>query len=193
MAKFLAMASILALALAFGFAGLPQTGKYGSEHSHADFKVYVNNAAIDFTQPQYQEHSGHSGNESEEIGCGNESQLAHLDNGDGDVVHKHATGVTWGYFFTELFMNMTNDCLVLDNGASYCNSGSARWRFFANGKETGPLKDAEIHDLCRVLFTYNATDAEIQQQLASITSKSIDQTKGDVCEIVGKNGTVSGK
>ncbi|HQT44641.1 MAG TPA: hypothetical protein PLO51_01565 [Candidatus Micrarchaeota archaeon] len=119
----------MALALAFGCASVPKIGEYGSEHSHADFKVYINNAAIDFTQAKYQEHSGHFGNGSEEIGCGNESQLAHLDNGDGDVVHKHATGVTWGYFFSQLSMNMTSDCLVLDNGTGYCNNGTAKWRF----------------------------------------------------------------
>lgn len=194
MGKLPIMAFALVLALAFGCAlpGPPQFGKYGSEHSHADFKVYINNAAIDFSQPQYQEHSGHSGNNGEEISCGNESQLAHLDNGDGAVVHKHATGVTWGYFFSKLSMNMTDGCLKLQDGPSYCNDGPARWRFFVNGKETGPLKDTEIHDLDRVLFTYNATDAEIQRQLASVTSKSINQSKGDVCDVVEKNSTASG-
>ncbi len=182
MDRTLSLLSVFAI-LVFGCISseAPKIGRYGSEHSHADFKVYINNAAIDFAQASYQ--GGHSGNESEEAECGNETQLAHLDNGDGDVVHKHATGVTWGYFFSELSMNLTDNCLVLDNETAFCNSNGARWRFFVNGSETGQLKDVEIRDLGRVLLTYNATDEQIRQQLASVTSKSAGESKGEVCRI----------
>ena len=68
-------------------------GPAGSVHTHQDFKVYINGNALDFTQAKYQKP--------------HENQLVHLEGGDGDVIHVHATGVTIGLFFKSI-----NCCIV---------------------------------------------------------------------------------
>lgn len=153
-------------------------GAYGSAHEHADFRVYANGAPIDFSQEKYQSPLPPGGDDSD---CGNSTLLAHLHNGDGDVVHKHATGVTWGYFFSSLGMNWSGSCLSIGNGTAYCDSGQAKWRFFLNGSEVPRPAGVEIRDLDRALFTYNATGPQIAQQLASVTSKSAQESTGGSC------------
>ncbi len=173
--RYLALVAMAALLL--GCAQQPQLGAPGSTHEHADFKVYMNGAAYNFSQEKYMSALSPNGEDN----CGNGTALAHLHDVDGDVVHKHATGVTWGYFFSTLNMSMDGACFTLDNGARYCNSGNAAWRYFLNGRETGSLAATEMHDLDRALFTYNASDEEIRQQLASVTSKASQEQSGQFC------------
>ncbi|MBI2134347.1 hypothetical protein HYU09_00005, partial [Candidatus Woesearchaeota archaeon] len=75
-------------------------GPLGSAHNHADIKVYVLGNAIDFSQQKYQL----------------KHQAVHFENRDGDVVHTHATGITLGYMFETLGMNINENCLTIDAG-----------------------------------------------------------------------------
>ncbi len=169
---------LILVALLAGCTQQPQLGAPGSAHEHADFKVYMNGLAYNFSQEKYVEAKGADGEDN----CGNGTTLAHLHDMDGDVVHKHAIGVTWGYFFSTLNMSLEGTCFTLDTKNSYCNSGSARWRFFIDGAEMGSLATNEIHDLDRALFTYNATDIQIKKQLASLTNRASQEENGQFCE-----------
>ena len=167
------------LLLAFGCAlpGAPSLGKYGSEHSHADFKLYIEGVPYDFSQEKYQEPSGVEGQET----CGDDGKMADLHDGDGDVVHKHATGVTWGYFFSTLNMTLADSCFTLDNGTGYCNGNGKKWEYFVNGDAVSSVKDLEMHDLDQVLITYGATYEEAVRQQATVTSKSYNESTGGFC------------
>lgn len=178
MRTLLALACALPLLLGCTLAG-SQLGKPGSEHSHADFKVYINGDAYNFSQAKYQEAIQPGGSEEN---CGEEGgPLADLHGGDGDVVHKHATGVTWGYFFSTLNMTLGDDCLVLDTGAAYCNEGWKKWEYFVNGDAAGSIRGMEMRDRDQVLITYGASYEEAVRQAATVTSKSYNESTGEFC------------
>ncbi|VVB58432.1 Uncharacterised protein [Candidatus Anstonella stagnisolia] len=181
--------ALFLLALAAGCVQQQNFGAFGSTHEHADFKMYVNGQALDFSQAKYQEPLGPNGTDTN---CTNESTLAHLHGGDGDVVHKHATGVTWGYFFSTIGINLTDNCIVLDNGTAFCNSENGKWRYFVNGRETGAVRDTEIKNLDRVLITYGANDAQISGQLASVTSKAAAESTNGACGSGNSSTNVTG-
>ncbi len=170
---------ILIFMLALGCASQVKLGAFGSAHEHADFKVYINGIPLNFSQEKYQ--SPLPPNGSDDSDCTNGTRLAHLHDGNGNVVHKHATGATWGYFFSTLNIALTDTCITIDNGSSYCNSGQEKWRYFVNGNEVSGIKDTEIQDLSRVLFTYGAGDAQIPWQLASVTNQSAHESTGPAC------------
>ncbi len=179
--------ALFLLALAMGCTQAPQLGAFGSTHEHADFKVYIDGQAYNFSQERYMTPTPPGGDDV----CGNDSRLVHLHDMDGNMVHTHATGVTWGYFFSTLNMSLTNGCLRLDDGASYCDSLDKRWRYFVNGTEVAGLKDQEIHNLDRVLLTYGATDAQIRAQMDSVTHEAEAEKEGvGVCAPApGGNGS----
>ena len=173
---------IALLALAAGCAQQMQLGKFGSAHQHADFKVYINNVPFNFSQEKYMVPLGPNG--SDDTDCLNGTRLAHLHDMDGNVVHVHATGVTWGYFFSTLNMTWAGSCFTLDNGNSYCDNAASKWRFFINGTEVQNLMGAEIQDQSRVLFTYGATEAQISAQMASVTYGAQNESTGSYCGTV---------
>ena len=61
-------------------------GPLRSVHLHADVKVYINGKPIDFSQRKYQL----------------AARFTHFEDGIGDVIHTHATGLTLGHLFKSL-------------------------------------------------------------------------------------------
>lgn len=179
------MKHLAALAAIFLFAAgctlsNPQLGEFGSAHAHADFKVYVNGAAYNFSQEKYMTPEL-PGGEGENCGY-TPGSLAHLHHMDGNLAHIHATGVTWGYFFSTLNMSMDGSCFRLDTGESHCNGGGKRWRFFVNGTEVQQLYGREIQNADRALFTYGADDAITPAQMASVTSEASNESEEQICK-----------
>jgi hypothetical protein len=74
-------------------------GSAGSAHEHVDFMIYIEGAAIDFSNPKYQV----------------ASPLVHVENGIGTLIHKHATGITFVDFLKTVNMGMGDGCFKLDN------------------------------------------------------------------------------
>lgn len=86
-------------------------GQLGSAHEHAFFHVMVNGSEKDFTDQKFQLNS----------------RYVHLENNRSNIVHKHATGITWGMFFQTINLSTTTEneemCLeVYDK--SNCGNGS---------------------------------------------------------------------
>ena len=129
-------------------------GQLGSQHIHADVKVYINGKAIDFSQRKYQLASSY----------------IHFEDGIGNVVHVHATGMTLAHLFKSLGMNFNNNCIVFE-GYSYCNEKDKTLKFYVNGKLNNEFDSRVIRDLDKYLISYgNENDSEIKQQLNSITN-----------------------
>ncbi|MBI4145461.1 hypothetical protein HY493_04640 [Candidatus Woesearchaeota archaeon] len=137
-------------------------GDFGSTHEHADFLVFVNGKQIDFTRPEHQEVHG----------------LVHLEDPEiaPYVIHKHATGITYGMFFTTLDIDV-GDCLTV-NSKEFCDSNGRLVKYYLNGKLTPDLANAEISDVDKVLVSYGAESvSEVQQQLTSIGDNACKQSK----------------
>ncbi len=128
-------------------------GSVGSTHEHVDFKVYINGQQIDFSRPRYQLRS----------------QYVHVEGGVGEVVHKHATGVTMAYFLNTVGIKLTNNCISVDD-VDYCSQGDKTPKVYVNGKPISDYESYELRDLDKVLVSYGSeTPEQIEQQLSTIT------------------------
>lgn len=86
-------------------------GRLGSAHDHALFHVVINGSEKDFTDRKFQFNSRH----------------VHLENNKSEIVHKHATGITWSMFFQTINLSTSteNDELCLEiYGNRSCGNGS---------------------------------------------------------------------
>jgi hypothetical protein len=115
-------------------------GAVGDTHEHADFAVMVNNQVVDFTNEYYLSFIGQE-----------RSRFVHLHEPN-NVVHVHASGVTWDYFFRTINITLDDACLqVRDN--SVCGA-----TFIINGETVSTLK-TPIRDGDRALFHYGQGNA----------------------------------
>lgn len=129
-------------------------GPLGSAHIHADVRVYINGQPIDFSQRKYQL----------------ASSFIHFEDGIGDVVHIHATGMAIGHLFRSLSMGINDNCIAAEK-QNYCSDNGKKLKFYANGKPNNEFGNYEMHDLDKILVSYgNENDSEMQKQLSSITN-----------------------
>lgn len=136
-------------------------GPLRSTHQHADVKVYINGQAIDFLQSKYQL----------------AARFIHFEEGVGDVIHMHATGLSMGHLFRSLGMDFNDNCIVFEN-TDYCRSENKKLRFYVNGKENDEFDNYVMRGLDRILVSYGAqSGAEIQEQLDSVTNLSPKYSK----------------
>ena len=129
-------------------------GPLHSAHLHADVKVYINGRTIDFSQKKYQLAAG----------------FIHFEDGIGDVIHTHATGIALGHLFKSLGGDFNNNCIVLDSQGN-CNSDDKTLKFYVNGQKSNEFGSRVIKNLDKYLISYgNENESEIQKQLDSITN-----------------------
>ncbi|MBI3036038.1 hypothetical protein HYY71_06995 [Candidatus Woesearchaeota archaeon] len=129
-------------------------GQLGSAHLHADVKVYINGQSIDFSQRKYQL----------------ASSFLHFEEGIGDVIHTHATGLTIGHLLRSLGMDFNNNCIVFEK-KDYCNENGKRLKFYVNGQPNNEFDNKVIRNLDKYLISYGSeTDSETQKQLSSVTN-----------------------
>lgn len=101
------------------------------------------------------------------------SPFTHLHDMEGDVIHKHMSGITLGDFFESIGMNLTETCFKLDDGTAYCNDDTHSLKFYVNGKLNNKFDQYEIQDLDQILISYGVeTEDELQVQLKSLTDEA---------------------
>jgi hypothetical protein len=128
-------------------------GALGSEHVHAAFAVKINGVKLNFSQEKYQVRS----------------KYIHVENNDGNTLHRHATGVPVGEFFKSIGMNVTDSCFTLENGTSYCSNGNSNLEFYINGNKTDSIANYVIKDDDRILIVYgNKNKMETEQDLDAL-------------------------
>jgi hypothetical protein len=136
-------------------------------HIHADFKVYLNGKAIDFTQAKYQS------TEAKHL-----DENAHLHDGNGNVMHIHKAGITLGYFVNTLGMEFKKDCFTLDTKEKFCSAGSMRLQLIVNGKEHFEMDQYVPQDLDHILITYgDIFDHPEEKQLDTVTNDACIYSK----------------
>ncbi|MGH9934314.1 MAG: hypothetical protein ACRD3Z_04270 [Nitrososphaerales archaeon] len=136
----------------------PPFGALGSTHEHAAFKLFIHNQTVDFSQPKYQV----------------KSQLVHFENGDGDTIHKHATGVYIGFHFETLGIKFTSECLTMDTGDRYCNDSTNTLKLYVNGVRNNMYDKYVIDDNDKILLSYGSESQEqIDAQLKAVDDLAI--------------------
>ena len=122
-------------------------GVLGSQHIHADWKIYLNGKVMDFSGKD------HMARMQQSLPV---SSFIHVDSGSpatektGDVLHMHATGVPLWIFFESLDLNLPENV-----------------KMYINGKEISDYKNYVFLDLDKILITDGFGD--LQEQLSSIT------------------------
>jgi len=93
-------------------------------HIHADFLVAINGQLWDFTADKYQ--SSSTQKLADDI---------HLHDHQGNVLHRHASGITIGDFFSSLGFTLSNDCLITDTKETYCGDEENVLQVYVNGEK----------------------------------------------------------
>jgi len=140
--------------------GPPDAGPIRSAHDHAAILMEIFGDSFDFSVPSYQL----------------KSQWIHFEGRDGSTIHKHATGVTLGYLFETLSMEIDEQCIVFPNGRTFCEDNEFALKFFINGEEVDDIRPYEIMEDDRILISYGATPEELESQLIRISNQIIMKT-----------------
>lgn len=136
-------------------------------HTHADFSVYIAGEKIDFAKQEYM--SGSSTGSLLDADHQAHDPYYHLHDNVGGVIHRHKPGLPVGQFFKSLGFTMSKDCFTPTDRKPVCNEGAKTWKMFVNGTEHPFSPDYAFVDGDKLLFTYAATQADIQRQLAALT------------------------
>lgn len=131
-------------------------GALKSTHLHADIKVYINGKPVDFSQKKYQL----------------TTSFIHFEEGIGDVIHTHATGLTIGHLLNSVGMGLSNNekCIRIE-GNNYCNEGNKTLKFYVNGQLSKEIWSYVIKDLDKYLISYgDESEGAIKKQIDSVTS-----------------------
>jgi len=165
-------AGILALiAIIVGYAGYefinldsnapgapPNAGKLGDEHEHASVLVKIFGDKFDFTSPAYQI----------------KSSWIHFEDSDGTTIHRHSSGVTLGYLFANLGINIDSECYKFPDGRQFCTNEDYSLKYYINHRIVKDINDYVLDDTDRILITYgNQTPEEIEEQLMELDSQII--------------------
>jgi hypothetical protein len=171
LAALLILAVIAAAALIYVFVVLPSQhgihGTLGDIHTHADFKVYINGVALNFSQAKYMSNDTHV-----------LSPFVHMHNMDGGVIHQHIAGVTLGDFFKSLKMSFNSTCFALDNGSSYCDDGTNTLKMYVEHyggqwQKESAMDSYEFQDMDKILITYGPeTEQQLGLQYSSLTDRA---------------------
>ena len=135
----------------------PAYGVLGSAHVHAAFAVKLNGTKLDFSDNKYQV----------------KSRFMHVENGDGNTLHRHATGVPVAEFFKSIKMNVTDSCFTNDNGTKYCSNGKENLEFYVNGNKTKSIADYVFNDDDRILVVYGDSPIQVKQDLDQLQQSPI--------------------
>ena len=135
----------------------PAYGVLGSAHVHAAFAVKLNGTKLDFSDNKYQV----------------KSRFMHVENGDGDTLHRHATGVPIAEFFKSIKMNVTDSCFTNDNGTKFCSNGKENLEFYVNGNKTKSIADYVFNDDDRILIVYGDSPIQVKQDLDQLQQSPI--------------------
>ena len=136
----------------------PGAGKLGDEHEHASLLVRVFGDKFDFTSPAYQI----------------KSSWIHFEDSDGTTIHRHSTGVTLDYLFSNLGINIDSECYKFPDGRQFCSNEDYRLKYYINHQIVKDINDHIIEEGDRILITYgNETPEQIEEQLMELDAQII--------------------
>jgi hypothetical protein len=134
--------------------GIPTPGAPGAQHWHASLVVNINGRTVDFNGKKYML----------------KSKLAHFEDDDPYVVHKHTTGITIPYFLSTLKVFLDDKCIDFqdrDPAEKYCTNASSTLHFLVNGEEMKEPAKYEIKHNDRFLVYYGPLSGIQLQFLAN--------------------------
>ena len=133
-------------------------GKLGDEHEHASLLVRIFGDTFDFSSPSYQI----------------KSSWIHFEDSDGTTIHRHSTGVTLGYLFANIGIDIDSECYKFPDGRSFCTNEDYSLKYYINHQIVKDINDHVLEEGDRILITYgNETPEQIEEQLMELDSQII--------------------
>ena len=154
-------------------------GVLGSQHIHADWKIYINGEEFDWSLFA----DLHSKQMAGDTSITNTSAFIHIHPAkapekDGDVLHMHATKVPLWMFFKSIGMKLDKISLTLDDGRVLKNENGNTLKFYLDGKKVDELVEYVYQDLDKLLISYGPeNDPDIDNQINSVTNFAKDHQK----------------
>jgi len=131
----------------------PGAGRLGDAHENIALLVRIFGDKFDFSGPAFQI----------------KSSWIHFEGGNGNVIHKHSTGVTMGYLFETLGITLTDECYIFPNGREFCTNEDYSLKFYINHEKVPGILDYVGSEGDRVLISYgNETPEQIDFQLREL-------------------------
>jgi hypothetical protein len=128
-------------------------------HVHGDFRMYIGDERIRFTDNKYQSSTAHTHHAS-----------LHFHDGNDEVIHRHADNVTLIEFFTSIGMKLTNDCLTMDTGTVLCTNSTSTLMLIVNNERTQDIENYIFAEEDRILIYYgDPTNPKIRDYTAGVT------------------------
>ena len=136
----------------------PGAGKLGDEHEHASLLVRIFGDKFDFTSPTYQI----------------KTSWIHFEDSDGTTIHRHSSGVTLGYLFANLGIDIDSECYKFPDGRQFCSNEDYRLKYYINHQIVKDVNDYVLEEDDRILITYGSeTPEQIEEQLKELDSQII--------------------
>ena len=133
-------------------------GKLGDEHEHASLLVRIFGDTFDFSSPSYQI----------------KSSWIHFEDSDGTTIHRHSTGVTLGYLFANIGIDIDSECYKFPDGRSFCTNEDYSLKYYINHQIVKDINDYVLEEGDRILITYgNETPEQIEEQLMELDAQII--------------------
>ena len=140
--------------------GPAEAGALGSAHTHTGVLVNLFGDTVDFSAPTYQI----------------KSPWVHFEARDGTTIHKHATGITFGYLFESLAITLDDQCFVFPDNRDFCTDDKYTLKFFINGEQVTSIIDYEPMEEDRLLIMYGAeSDEEIESYITQLASMQLSK------------------
>jgi len=131
----------------------PGAGALGSEHVNISHLVRIFGDKFDFSTSAYQI----------------KSSWIHFEGGNGNIIHRHASGVTMGYLFETLGLTLTDECYIFKDGKEFCSNEDFSLKFYINNQQVDSILDYIGQGNDRILISYgNETPEEIEEQLREL-------------------------
>ncbi len=131
-------------------------------HVHSDFMIYINDQQIDLTDEKYQSSTNQILHKN-----------VHLHDGEDNVVHRHAEGVTFSEFLGSLGFTLTNECLTDPTGMSFCSDANNVLTLYVNKIPKTILTEYIPEEEDQILLYFGTRDnPKLSEYQSSITDES---------------------
>ena len=148
------LVGILMVSSAFAVPDAPPgAGKLGDEHEHASLLVVIFGDKSDFSVPSYQI----------------KSNWIHFEDRDGNIIHRHASGVNLGYLFDTLNIDINSECYIFPDDRKYCTDEDYSLKYYINHRIVNDINDYVIKEGDRILISFGGeTPKQIEEQLMEL-------------------------
>jgi len=136
----------------------PGAGVLGDEHEHASMLVRIFADKFDFASTAFQI----------------KNSWIHFEAQDGNTIHRHSSGVTLGFLFETLGIQLTDECFIFPDEREFCNNEDYSLKFYINHNTVQGIQNYVLSEGDRILISYgNEDQAQIDAQLTELDSQPL--------------------